>query len=117
MTPFEVIAFALLGLMVIAFALAGAALLWMAGQERRTIEALGATPCPVCRQILGKTAVNEGRLRALELIEAARDESEEPSTEHVLSEWTIICPHCRSELHFDVARRAWLSVTHPHQAE
>ncbi len=54
MTPFEVIAFALLGLIVIALAGAAGALFWVVGQERRTIETLACTPCPACRAVLGK---------------------------------------------------------------
>lgn len=110
MTPLELVALVLLGLIVLVLVCAGGALFWMAGAERRTVELLARTPCPVCRHVLGKSAVDEGRLRSQEL-------ASESTSEHLLSTWTLVCPHCRSELMFDIARRAWLSVQHPYRAE
>lgn len=116
MNPFEVLAFLMLGLIVLAIAGGMVALLWMAGSEQRTIARLANTPCPVCRQVLGKIAVNEGRLRAHERLQQTVDD-ESSSPEHVSAAWWIVCPACDSELVFDVTTRAWIKVQHPYRSE
>lgn len=116
MTPFEVLAFLMLGLIVLAIAGGMVALLWMAGSEQRAIARLASTPCPVCRQVLGKSSVNKGRLRAHESLQPTVDD-EGSSPDHFNAVWWIVCPACDSGLVFDVTTRAWLKVQHPYRSE
>ena len=125
MSPFEAIAFLLLGLLVLVLTVAGAGVMWAAGAERRKIDVLAHTPCPVCREPLGRAAVDAGRLRAHEALQAKLDAGADPDSDlpqpsaayDFLPLWQITCPRCQTGLHFDSQRRAWVDIKHPYEVD
>jgi hypothetical protein len=112
MTPFEIIALALLGFVGLVFAIALGGLFLLAANERHAAQRLAATPCPVCREPLGRKVVDAARVRlAEEHASTAAETIEEPYY------WNLQCPRCRSALTFDYRENVWVDIEPPREAQ
>ncbi len=113
MTPLEIVAFVLLGVLVAALLGAAALMFWETARLKRVIQRLEQTPCPVCQQPLQRRAVQEARERLAETAPKPAPNAEVPGERP----WELICTSCNSTLLFDARKFAWLEIKHPHEAE
>jgi uncharacterized protein YbaR (Trm112 family) len=117
MTAFELIAIALLGMLAAAMTVLVGGTLISAAKMQRIIDRLAKTPCPVCRQPLGRKAVDTGRRISAEMQHEYLDEPRPSAQVDALPYWPLVCPHCQSELVYAWERGEWVSVKHPYEAE
>ena len=113
MTPLEIVAFVLLGVLVAALIGAAALIFWETARLKRVIQRLEQTPCPVCQQPLSSFAVQAARERLAMASHETVPNAEVPGERP----WELICTRCNSTLLFDARKFAWLEIKHPHEAE
>jgi hypothetical protein len=121
MTPFEIIAIAILGLLAVGVAWLILFVLWEAQKTRDAMSLLARSPCPVCREPIGMPAVREALAQAAEETQASAADDDEVTPPSAIvatpTTWRLRCPRCQSRLLYDWRKRELHGIELPYRLE